>query len=214
MARLELSAEPSTLACMPTTLSDVRDRIRKDLHDTDATAYRWTDAQLDRHVDHALSDVSAAMPQEKSATLATTSGSRDLSLASLGEVIEVETVEYPVGDYPPSATGFALWAGTLTLHVDDTPVGANAKLHYTARHTLDGSGTTLSTFQVDLVAMGASAYALLDQSIYVADRLTTGADPGAQYAGLGRARLTAFRQLLMQFGRKNRARGRRLYTPA
>ena len=38
-----------------TTLPDIRDRIRKDLHDT--SEERWTDAQLDRHIERALRDL-------------------------------------------------------------------------------------------------------------------------------------------------------------
>jgi hypothetical protein len=200
---------------MPTTLSDVRDRIRKDLHDTDSANYRWIDAQLDRHIDHALSELSAAMPQEKTATLATTPGSRDLSLASLTDLIEVETVEYPVGDFPPSYAGFATWAATLTIDTETAPTGANAKLFYFAGHALDGSGTTLSAFQVDVLVTGAAAYAALEQSAYTADRLSTGGDgvPG-RFDAYARARLTAFHQLLFQYGRKNRVRARRAYVPA
>lgn len=199
---------------MPTTLADIRDRIRKDLRDTDAAAYRWTDAQLDRHIDHAMSELSAAMPLEKSATVATTAGSRDLSLAGYTDLVNVETVEYPVASFPPSYAGFSTWATTLTIQSETVPTGGNAKLYYTARHTADGSGTSLSPFQVDVLVTGAGAYAALEQSAYTADRVTTGKDVDERYAAYARARLTAFRQLLLTYGRGNRVRGRRLYTPA
>ncbi|MFN0146352.1 MAG: hypothetical protein ACKVT1_07575 [Dehalococcoidia bacterium] len=199
---------------MPTTLTDVRDRVRKDLHDTDAANYRWPDAQLDRHIDHALSELSAAMPQEKTLTVATTAGSRDLSTAALADLVEVETVEYPVAQFPPAYVDFASWATTLTLDIETAPAGANAKLFYTARHQLDGAGTTLSAFQVDVLVTGASAYAALEQSAFTVDRVTTGEAVAAGYGAYGRARLTAFRQLLHQYGRRNRVRGRRLYVPA
>lgn len=197
-----------------TTLADIRDRVRKDLRDTDSAAYRWSDAQLERHIDHALSELSLAMPQEKVATLATTAGSRELSLAGLAGLIDVEAVEYPAGRVPAVFTGFATWAGALVLHSEQLPAGDNAKLYYTARHTLDGSGTTLTAEQVDLLATGASAYAALEQSVYAVDRLATGADVAERYSAWGRARLMAFQQLLHQYGRRNRVRQRRLYVPA
>jgi hypothetical protein len=199
---------------MPTTLTDVRDRVRKDLHDTDSATYRWTDAQLDRHIDHAMSELSAAMPQEKSATIATAAGSRDLSLALLSDLIEVEQVEYPIGQFPPSLAGYSTWAATLTLNVDETPTGASLKLYYTARHALDGAGSTLSAFQADVLATGASAYAALEQSAFTVDRVTTGDAVANAYAAYGRARLSAFHQLLYQYGRRNRVRSRRAYLPA
>lgn len=196
------------------TLSDARDKVRKDLHDTDAAAYRWTDTQLDRHLDHALALVSDAMPIEKRTTLATTAGSREVSLAALSDLLEVERVEYPTGEYPPAYVDFATWSTSLMLHVDDVPTGANLQLFYLARHTLDGSGTTLSAQQLDLVAMGAGAFAALEQSVYAADRLTTNTNVAAEYAAWGRARETAFHQLLMQQGRRGRLRTRRAYLPA
>lgn len=199
---------------MPTTLADVRDRVRKDLKDTDAAAYRWPDSQLDRHIDRALTELSLAMPLEKTATLATTVDSRELSLASLVDLLEVEAVEYPVGDYPPTRAGFNVWAGVLFLQVDDAPTGADAKLFYTAKHTLDGGGTTLTPFQAEMVAMGAAAYAALEQAAYLADRVTTGGDAPERYAAWARARQTAFGQLLYQYGRRARLRPRRATLPA
>ncbi|HZP26125.1 MAG TPA: hypothetical protein VFB90_03665, partial [Dehalococcoidia bacterium] len=59
-------------------LSDMRTRVRRDLHDEDATAYRWTDSELDRHIDRALREFSLALPLEAKTTLTTSSGSRDL----------------------------------------------------------------------------------------------------------------------------------------
>jgi len=197
-----------------TTLADVRDRVRKDLHDTDGAAYRWSDAQLDRHIDHALSELSLAIPRERTATLATTDGSRELALGGLTDLIEVTAVEYPADAFPPAYVGFATWAGTLTLHTPFVPDGSDATVHYHARHTLDGSGTSLSAEQVDLLVTGASAYAALEQSVFATDLVTTGADVAERYATWGRARHTAFRQLLQQYGWRNRVRARRMYVPA
>ncbi len=199
---------------MPTTITDVRDRIRKDLKDTDSANYRWADAQLDRHIDHALSELSAAWPQEKTASIAVTPGSRDLSLSTLTDLVEVEAAEHPIGSFPPSYEGFSRWAGTLTLLTDTAPASGNAKLYYTARHALDGSGTTLTALQVDVLVTGAAAYSALEQSAYTADRLTTTGEAPDRFATYARARLTAFHQLLHQYGRKNQLRARRAYLPA
>jgi hypothetical protein len=199
---------------MPTTLADVRDRVRKDLRDTDAASYRWTDTQLDRHIDHALSELSAAWPQEKSTTMAVIAGSRDLSLAALADLIEVEAAEYPTGSYPPAYVGFATWATTLTLQTPTVPASGDAKLYYTARHGLDGTGTTLSAFQVDVLVTGAAAYAALEQSAFTTDRLTATGEAAERFASYARARLTAFQQLLHRYGRRNRLRPRRAYQPA
>ena len=85
-----------------TTLTDIRARVRTDLHDEDAGEYRWFSAELDRHISHALRELSLAVPVESKATLTVSAGSRDLSLLSLAGLVLVESVEYPAGLFPPS----------------------------------------------------------------------------------------------------------------
>lgn len=211
---LELGASRGSVPGM-TTLADIRSRLRTDLRDTDSNAYRWSDAALDRHIAHALEDLGLAIPRELSTTLATTAGSRELSTASLTGLIEVEAVEFPVEQFPPAYTGFSYWAGTLHLHLDAAPDGSDAKVWHLARHVLDGSGSTVPVHLEDVLLMGAAAYALLEISTYAIDRLNTGGpDVTDLYGAAGRARLTAFNQLLQQYGRKNRVNPRRMYTPA
>lgn len=197
-----------------TTLSDIRTRVRKDLHDTDAASQRWTDSELDRHIQRALDETSRSIPREASATLTTTPGSRDLSLAALTGLIEIEAVEYPVGQFPPSYAQFSGWANALTLLVESAPATAlPVTVYYTAQHTLDGSGTTLAGFQEDIVATGASAYAVLESGAGAIDRLATGGNEvPAQFLAWARAREIAFRQLLIQHARRSRVRARRTYV--
>lgn len=191
------------------------ERIRHDLRDLDPGDHRWDDAQLARHLEAALTEFGLACPREATATLATTPGSRSLDLAALDGLVEVEAVEYPVGGFPPRFIGFGSWGGVLTLHSDHEPDGSDAKLYFTARHQLDADGSSLTREQADLVAMGAGALAALEQSLFLADQLTTGGERTAErYGDWGRARLTAFRQLLFHYGRRNRVRQRRLYRPA
>jgi len=197
-----------------TTLTTIRTRVRQDLRDTDAANYRWTDSELDRHIQRALDETSRFIPREASATLNATAGSRDLSLASLSGLIEVEAVEYPLGQFPPSYAQFSQWGATLSLLVDSAPASAlPVTISYTAQHTLDGSGTTLTGVQEDIVATGASAFAVLGLSAAAIDRLNTGgSDVSAQFLAWARAREIAFRQLLIQHARRNRVRARRAYV--
>lgn len=194
-----------------TTLPDLRAQVRKDLRDTTSGAYRWDDDQIDRHIANALSELSLALPAERAVTVATTAGSRELSLAAIAGLIDVEAVEYPAGQFPPCYTGFATWAGTLLLQTATPPGGDDAIIYCTARHTLDDEGSTLTAEQADLVAMGASALAALEQSVATANELVTGEHTSMRYGEWGRARLTAFRQLLYEYGRRNRVRLRRMY---
>jgi hypothetical protein len=195
-----------------TTLGDIRDRIRKDLHDTDTSAERWSDAQLERHIEHALEELSLAIPREVTATVATPAGSRDLDVSALSGLIEVEFVEFPAAQYPPCRVPFRRWAEVVTMGLETPPTeSADATVGYTARHTLDDDGSTLPVVLEDLVVTGAAAYAVLEQAAFAIDTLNTGGEAAAdRYAAWARARLIAFRQLLMQYGRNNRVRARRL----
>src|SRR3989304_4242390 len=96
-------------------LSEMRTRVRRDLHDEDPANQRWTDAELDRHIQHALRDFGLSVPLEAKTTLTTTPNSRDLSIASLTDLVTVESAEFPVGNFPPTCVGFSLWGTTLTL---------------------------------------------------------------------------------------------------
>lgn len=213
-APLSWGLAPFTLAGM-TTLADIRTRVRKDLHDTDSANYRWSDTELDRHIQRALDETSRAMPQETAVTITTTAGSRDVSLASVAGLLEVEAAEFPIGQFPPSYAPFSRWANTLSLHLDEPPGAEQVKLYCTALHTLDGSGSTLAAFQEDIVAAGASAYAVLESAANAIDRLAAGGpEVPAQFLAWARAREIAFKQLLIQHARKNRVRARRAFAPA
>ena len=73
-------------------LSTMRTLVRRDLHDEDAANYRWTDSELDRHIGRAVKELSLAAPLEAKTSLTTAAGSRDLSLASLTDLVVVEAV--------------------------------------------------------------------------------------------------------------------------
>ncbi|MFQ6019595.1 MAG: hypothetical protein ACE5KW_02445 [Dehalococcoidia bacterium] len=197
-------------------LPDMRTRVRRDLHDEDAANQRWTDSELDRHIDHALRDFSLAAPLEAKATLTTTAESRDLSVASLIDVVAIEAVEYPVGDYPPSYVRFSLWETTLTLLVDAKPLSAQSvNVYYTKMHTLDATTSTVPSRFEDLIATGGAAYAALEWSSFATNRINVGGqEVWRHYLTWGQERLAQFHRALAKHGRANAVRVRRLYPPA
>lgn len=196
-----------------TVLADVRARVRQDLHDEDSSAYLWTDAVLDRHIAHALSDYSIDCGLEQKSTLTTTAGSRDLSITSLADAIAIERVEWPVGEFPPHFNGFSLWADTVTLDVTSAPTGVeNVAVYWTKKHTLTSGGSTVPTEHEDLVAVGAVGYAALDRETLAINKINLGGDVWGRYAALGKERLGHFRAELKRLGRNNTVRSRRLYS--
>jgi hypothetical protein len=196
-------------------LTEMRTTIRRDLKDEDTANYRWTDGELDRHIAHALAEVSQASPVEAVATLATTSGNREIDISSLSEHIMVQAVEYPVDKFPREYQRFSLWADTLTLLGDKMPDGGDAKLYYGKQHTLNAETSTLPATLENLLAIGAEGFACLEWASFTINRINTGgADTAGQFEAVGQARLDFFRKELRKLGRKNRVRLSGLYIPA
>jgi len=197
-------------------LSEMRTRVRQDLHDEDPTNQRWTDDELDRHIERAVRELSLAISLEAKASPSTSEGSRDISLASLSDLVAVEAVEYPVDKYPPSYVPFSLWAGTLTLLVDATPPGGQSvNIYYGKMHTLDATTSTIPPHLEELVATGAAAYAALEGASFATNRINVGGQDGwRQYLTWGQERLAVFSRALAKHSRRNTVRVRRLYTPA
>jgi len=194
-------------------LNDMRARIRKDLRDEDSQNYRWTDSELNRHIDHALRELSLSCPLEAKATLSTTAESRDLSLSSLSDLVEIEAVEYPAGNYPPSYVRFSVWADTLPLLMDSLPGDSeDVYVYYGKLHTLNADSSTLPAKLEDLVALGAAAYAAMEWASFATNRVHLGgAETWRNYLTWGQDRLAAFMKGLAKHSKKNTVRVHRLY---
>ena len=195
-------------------LSGMRTIVRRDLHDEDASNYRWTDNELDRHIAHAVKDFSEAIPYQQKVTKATTSGSREIDISTITDRIMVEVVEYPVDRFPKKYQRFALWADTVTLLGDEVPDGSNADIFYGKLHTLDASSSTIPARNEDLITAGAGGYAAVEWAVYVINRVNVGGTPTPrEFLNWGQGKLDYFRHELKRLGRRNRIRIRSLYQP-
>ena len=198
-------------------ISEMRTRVRVDLHDEAAAGRRWTDDELDRHMLHAVRQLSLSVPREATAMLTAGGESgREVSLASLTDLVTVEAVEHPVEIFPPAYQPFSLWGGSLTLLGDPAPrSGDLVRVYYGRLHTLDASGSSIPAGLEDLVAVGASGYAALEWSSYAINRVNVGGvEVWKQYRAWGQNRLDSFVKGLAVHGSRNRVRPARLYTPA
>ncbi len=197
-------------------LSALRSLVRRDLTDEDFSNYRWTDEELNRHIDHAVREFSLALPREAVAVLTPQAGSRELSLATLSDRVVVEAVEYPRGKYPPSYVPFSVWGDTLTLLVDNVPgAGEEVAVYYGGLHTLDNTTSTIPPQLEEVVAMGAEGFACLEWANFAINRVNTGgAGTWREYLTFGQNRLGTFMEALARYGRKGSLRARRLYRPA
>jgi hypothetical protein len=193
-------------------LNTMRSIVRRDLKDEDAQNYRWSDDELDRHIAHAVKELSEAVPLPAKATLPTTSGSRVIDISSLTDRVMVEAVEYPVGKFPPAYQRFALWGHALTLFSDEAPNGANCNVYYGMLHTLDADGSTIPAKHEDLVAIGAEGYAAVEWANYAINRVNVGGSTTPkEFLTWGNERLKQFKSELKRLGRRNQVRIRQLY---
>jgi hypothetical protein len=199
-----------------TTIADIRARLRKDLHDEDSANYRWTDGELDRHIQHTVREFSLAVPQEQKTALTTTAGSRDLSISGLSDLVAIEAVEYPSGEYPPEYVRFSVWLATLTMLIDRTPgAGETVNVFWTKLHLIDGTSSTVPARFEDVIACGAAGYAAFEWASFSTNRINAGGrDVWREYLAFGQERLAAFQRSLARHGRRNAVRARRLYAPA
>ncbi|MDO8578209.1 MAG: hypothetical protein Q7R50_03405 [Dehalococcoidales bacterium] len=192
-------------------LSDMRAIVRKDLKDL-VEPYRWSDDELERHILHAVKDFSGEVPYEQKAAVATTAGSREISLSALTGRIMVEAVEYPVNQYPRSYQRYTLWEDTIYLPGEEIPDGSNAYIYYGKLHTLGATSTIPAKYE-DLLAAGACGYAAVEWAAYAINRVNTGGSTTPrEFLSWGNQRLDFFRGELKRLGRRNKVRIRQLYT--
>lgn len=197
-----------------TTLADLRDRLRIELHDEDEA--RWEDATLDHHLMRAVRELSNWSPFERKTTLTTTPGSRELSLSSLTDLVEVLAAEYPVEQYPPQYVQFSVFAGALTLLGDDAPGGVDdVNVYWGAVHEVDVDSSTLPSIQEDIVVLGAAGYAATEWANFATNRANiAGAEAFEQYSTWGADALRRFQEQLKHLREVSRVRVSSLYVPS
>jgi hypothetical protein len=194
-------------------LGEMRATMRRDLHDEDAGNYRWTDNELERHINHAVKDFSGAIPFEQKAVKATTAESRVIDISDISDRIMVEAVEYPVDLFPVHFQRFTLWGNILTI-LGDLPDGSSTNVYYGKLHTLDASGSTIPVIYDDLIITGGAGYAAVEWSLYAINRVNVGGiSTPEELLKWGQGRLTHFRSELKRLGRKNRVRVHSLFQP-
>src|SRR4030042_722361 len=155
-------------------LTEMITLVRQDLHDEDDTNYRWTDAELTRHINRAVAELSESIPVPAKATLPTVEGSRELDISGLTDRIMVAAIEYPLGATPPNYQQFSIWGDTLAIMSGSQPDGNNCSIYYGTQHTIDDEGSTLPDKYADLAAGGASGYAAIQSALYTINRVTVG----------------------------------------
>jgi hypothetical protein len=188
-------------------LTEMRTNVRRDLRDEDSNNYRWSDDELDRHIQRAVKEFSEQIPHQQKTTMATTADLREVDISGLTSRIMVEAVEFPVDDYPPNFQRFSIWGDILTIISGNEPDGSNCRIYYGTLHTLDAQGSTLPAKHEDLIATGACGYAAVEWAAYAINRVNLGgANVSREFRLWGSEKLAAFQEALNRLGRRQRVR--------
>lgn len=209
------SAIPASAAANITTL---RDKLRLDLRDLTAASYVWPDAELDRHITHALAEYSLAHPYSRTARLTAVAASREFTLAGeLTDPIRIARVEYPVDQFPAETVDFNYdnLDGTLTLFTTSVPaIGDDVDVHYDALHVCTTASLTLPSHAYDLVLIGAKGYAGEEWATYATNRVNLDPRAVGHYLEQARRWLSSFRNKLERPAGRGKVQSLTTYTPA
>ena len=196
------------------TLNEMRALVRCDLRDEDENNYRWNDDELNRHILHAVKDVSEAVPNEQTIIIPVISGSRELDVTGIADRIAIRAVEYPLNFFPKRYRRFSIWKDMLTIIDGEAPAGGNACIYYEKMHAIDDSSSSIPQHLEELVICGACGYAAIEWAAYSVNRVNIGgSETPADFLRLGKAKIAYFRSELKRVAGKNRLRINRLYKP-
>jgi len=148
---------------MARLLSGIRAIARQKLNDElkgSDVAYKWTDDELDVYTNDCLIEMSKYSPYEVKETVTTTASSRELSLSSITDLLEVKKVEYPVDKQPQRFRQFHVWGTTLRMELDTAPSSvADVYLYCKKYHSLSDTASTLNPNLERILVLGVCGQA-------------------------------------------------------
>ena len=192
-------------------LTEMRARVREDLQDTDSQNYRWTDDEVDGAIERVVKEYSLHAPIEQQDDIATTDGDTELDISSLTGLLEIESVEFPIGQTPKYLQRTENWAGHL--YMEDGGDGEDARVRWLKKHTLDAQSTTIPAEHEEIIVLGATGYLAMSASAYTVDRASiAGRHATINFRVWGRERLDRYDKKLKAIARTSRIITRELYV--
>ena len=192
-------------------LSEMRARVREDLQDTDSQNYLWTDDEVDGAIDRVVAEYSLHAPIEQQDDIATTDGDTELDISSLTALLEIQSVEFPIGQSPKYHQRTEYWAGHL--YMEDEGDGEDARVRWLKKHTLAAGSTTIPTEHEEIIVLGATGYLAMSASAHTVDRAFIAGRYGTtSYRAWGKERLNRYDKKLKAVSRSSRVRPHQLYT--
>lgn len=149
---------------MAKTLSATRTMIRQMLRDefVSGEAFHFPDDELDLYIGHCLVELSDAVPYEVKETLSTTASSKELDISSIEDLLDVDKIEFRVGNEPPDYHNCSIFGNTLRMKTDLTPLADEDVYLYCHKvHQLTEESSTLNPRLEKVLVDGVIAHAAL-----------------------------------------------------
>jgi len=192
-------------------LVEMRARVREDLHDTDPSAYQWTNDQVDGAIQRAVREYTQRAPIEKISDLATTADSVEMDITSLTDLASIESIEFPTDETPPHYQRFVFYAGRVFMR--DPGDGTDARVKWLQKHTLAAGSTTIPEEHDEIIVLGATGYLAMSIAAHLVDKATIAGRYGTMsYRAWARERLDRYDDQLKGLARQRRVISRQLYT--
>jgi hypothetical protein len=166
---------------MPTTIAALRTRVATIL--ADASNQIWSTTDLDEAIRRALHNYSNANPRKRITTITLSTATREISTASITDIIAIEEIWLPYDATNPNAPinrrAFRFWKDAATIYILSQYMpqpGDIARIFYAALHTINGldsaSSTTLPDEHTSTIAFGAAGYAAASRAIDLAEQVS------------------------------------------
>jgi hypothetical protein len=192
-------------------LTEMVARAREDLKDTDPLNYIWQDAEIQSAILRAVDEYSIHAPMQHQDDIATTEGETEVDITSLENLLQVDSVEFPLGYAVKHMQHIEYWAGRL--YMEEEGDGTNARVRWLAKHTIDGDDTTIPAEHQEIIVLGATGYLAMSASAYTVDRATIAGHWGTiSYKAWGTERIARYDKLLKLVAKENRVTTRTLYS--
>ena len=192
-------------------LTEMRARVREDLQDMDSENYRWTDDEVDGAIDRVVLEYSLLASMQQQDDIATTEGDTELDISTLTGLLEIESVEFPIGQTPKYLQRTEYWSGQL--YMEDEGNGNDARVRWLKKHTLDVSSTTIPEEHEEIIVLGSTGYLAMSASAYTVDRASiAGRHATINFKAWGKERLDRYDNKLRAIARSSRITTKQLYT--
>jgi hypothetical protein len=192
-------------------LTEMRARVREDLQDTDSQDYRWTDDEVDGAIDRVVMEYSLHASIEQQDDVATTDGDTELDISDLEGLLEIESVEFPIGKTPKYYQRTECWAGHL--YIEDEGDGTDARVRWLKKHTLTTESSTIPQEHEEIIVLGATGYLAMSAAAYTVDRATiAGHYATISYKAWGKERLDRYDRKLKAIARTSRIISKEFYV--